>query len=100
MRTVIVTIIFAAIGCSSTAEKFCERADSCNILLTSLDECVDTIGEALDDVPDEFRGEVELELEECIDRPSCSGFSTCISSLRSRDEGGASLVTRGQLASD
>ena len=102
MRTVIVTILFAAIGCSSTTERFCERLDSCNILRPgiSVDECVDTLDEALGELPDDFREEAEFELEECLDRPSCSGFSTCIGSFRTGDDGGASLLTSGQLASD
>jgi hypothetical protein len=101
MRTVLITILCTAIGCSSsTTEKFCDRADSCKILATSVDECVDTLDHALDGLSDADREEVEDALEECLDHPSCSGFSACLASFRIRDDGGASFLTKGKLASD
>jgi hypothetical protein len=102
MRIILVTILFTAIGCSSssTTERFCDRADSCEILATSVGACLDTLDRALDDLSDRDRGEVEDILEECLDHPSCSGFSACIASLRIRDDGGASVLTEGKLASD
>jgi len=100
MRTVLITMLLAAVGCSSTAERFCDRADSCKILQTSVDQCVHVLENALDQVPASDREEVEHLLEECIDHPSCSGFSTCISSLRTADGGPASLQPTSLLATD
>ena len=102
MRTVLVIILLAAAsGCSSpsTVEKFCDRADSCDILLTSVSECVQIFDDVLDDLPDSQRDEAEDLLEECLDHPSCTGFSSCLSSLRTREDAAARLMS-GPLASE
>lgn len=101
MRTIFVIILLAAAsGCQSTAEKFCERADSCNILVTSVMECVETIDKALDDLTESQREEAELELEQCIDRPSCSGFESCVFAGQTREGDAAWLRPSGQLAGE
>jgi hypothetical protein len=100
MRTVLVTMLLAAVGCSSTAERFCDRADSCKILTTTVDECVHVLEDALDQLPTSDRDEAEHLLEECLDHPSCSGFSSCIASLRTVEDGPAALQTTGLLATD
>lgn len=100
MRTILVIMLLAAAsGCSSTAEKFCDRADSCDILATNVNECVRILDDALDELPDSVREEAENQLEECLDRASCSGFASCISSFRTREDAASSLMS-GPLASE
>lgn len=103
MRTLLaislVALLASASGCSSTAEDFCDRAHSCDILRTSVGECVRIVNDALDSLPDSQRDEAEGQLEECLDHPSCAGFSSCLSSLRTREDAAASLMT-GPLASE
>ena len=102
MRTVLVIMFLAAAGgcsSSSTAEKFCDRADSCDILNTNVNECVRILDDALDGLPDSDREEAENLLEECLDHPSCSGFASCLSSFRTREDAASSLMS-GALASE
>lgn len=84
MKTILfLTLVFVA-GCPSSAsktEEFCERADSCNILDGSVEECVDTLDSALDDLSDHQREEVMYDVQQCLDRPSCSGFRSCVEDL-------------------
>jgi hypothetical protein len=102
MRTILVIMLLAAAsGCSSssTTEKFCDRADSCDILATNVNECVRILDDALDELPDSVREEAENQLEDCLDRASCSGFASCLSSFRTREDAASSLM-RGPLASE
>lgn len=75
-------LVFAT-ACSSAdvTDEFCNRLDSCRQLATSVEECTQDIGKALDMLPQNARDEVEHDLKQCLDRPSCDGFITCISAL-------------------
>lgn len=78
----VVSLAFTA-ACSSAdvTDEFCHRLDSCNQLATSVDECTQDIASALDMLPQDDRDEVEHDLKQCLDRPSCDGFIACVSAL-------------------
>ena len=83
MRSFLFTVIaLTACSSSSKTEEFCSRADSCNALVTSVDECVEDLDVLLEDLPSHEADELMYEVQECLDRPSCNGFKTCISDLR------------------
>lgn len=77
----IASLLFAACGSASKTEEFCERADSCNILGGSVEECVEELDNALDDLTSSQREEVMFEVQKCLDRPSCDGFASCTRNL-------------------
>jgi hypothetical protein len=83
MRKAII-LCFALAGCfdsASKTEEFCDRADSCNLLKGSVEECVEDLDSALEDLPRSKREELLYDVQECLDRPSCNGFATCIGDL-------------------
>jgi hypothetical protein len=73
----------------STTDDFCNRADSCNFLATSVDECVNTLDAVLNPLPDADREQVERQLQGCIDLPTCSEFSSCVFALRTSSDNAA-----------
>jgi hypothetical protein len=88
MRITFAMILLIASSCTSTGDDFCKRADSCNFLKTSVDECAKTIDSALDDLPDAYREDAESRLQDCIERPSCSDFASCVYSLQAVEDDG------------
>lgn len=76
-------MIVALVACSSASEteEFCQRADSCNLLRGSVEECVEELDEVLDDLPPSQQEEVLYEVQRCLDRPSCGGFEDCVEDL-------------------
>lgn len=76
-------ILMVVVGCdeASKTEEFCNRADSCNILDNSVEECVEDLDALLDDLPASDREEVLFAVQQCLDRPSCSGFRSCVEDL-------------------
>ncbi|MEJ7596585.1 MAG: hypothetical protein WKG01_01640 [Kofleriaceae bacterium] len=83
MRTILFTLLaLTACSSSSKTEEFCGRADSCNLLDGSVEECVEDLDVLLDDLAPSKRDELLFDVQECLDRPSCGGFSSCIASLR------------------
>ena len=84
MRIIICIMIAALAGCpdpASKTEELCERADSCNILNGSVEECVDELDTVLDDLSDARRDELMFDVQQCLDRPSCGGFASCVEDL-------------------
>lgn len=83
MRISIAFMILVAMGCasSSLSEEYCNRAESCNQLGTSVEECVQDADRALDTLPQNQRDEVEFEFKRCLERPSCDGFIACVDAL-------------------
>jgi hypothetical protein len=81
--TIIITFAAAAAGCasSSVTEEYCNRADSCNILARSVEECIQDSDSTLAALPQNQRDEVEFEIKQCLDRPSCDGFHACVNDL-------------------
>lgn len=84
MRLAFLVSVMVAGGCTSSSltEEYCERADHCNALVNSVDECIDTIDTALDRLSSSQRDELKHEVRECLDHPSCTGFRDCIADLR------------------
>jgi hypothetical protein len=78
-----IVVIIALAGCDSASktEEFCSRADSCNVLSGSVEECIEDLDVLLDDLPSSDREEVLYEVQKCLDRPSCSGFASCVQDL-------------------
>lgn len=82
MRFVLSLLLFTvACTSSSLTEEYCQRADTCNVLITSVDECVERLDHALDQLPPSDQDEVKYEVQRCLDRPSCNGFASCARSL-------------------
>ena len=81
MHRLIIIVMLAACDSASKTDEFCSRADSCNILQNSVEECVEDLDALLDDLPASDREEVLYEVQECLDRPSCSGFRSCVEDL-------------------
>lgn len=84
MNKLIMIALLTLTGCfdsSSKTEEFCKRADSCNILSRSVEECVDELDTALDDLTDAQREELMFDVQQCLDRPSCGGFRSCVEDL-------------------
>jgi hypothetical protein len=85
MRSILVVLgLMSLVACdsSSKTEEFCRRADTCNILNGSVEECVEELDTALGDLPSSQRDELMYEVQQCLDRPSCNGFSSCVGELR------------------
>jgi hypothetical protein len=82
MRSIVfVLVTLVACDSSSKTEEFCKRADSCNILNGSVDECVEELDVWLADMPPSKRDEVMYDVQLCLDRPSCGGFADCVEDL-------------------
>ena len=85
MRSILfIVAALTAVGCdsSSKTEEFCRRADSCNRLAGSVEECVEELDVLLDDLPPNKRDELMYDVQQCLDRPSCDGFASCIEDLK------------------
>jgi hypothetical protein len=59
----------------------CERLDTCNILLGSVEECIQEADTALSMLPQNQRAEVELAVRQCLSHPSCDGLGACLADL-------------------
>jgi hypothetical protein len=83
MRALILVIVSITSACAteSPIEEFCKRAQDCNILETSVDECIDNLERQRDDLSSAQQGEIDLSVKQCLDHPSCDGFATCVSNL-------------------
>ncbi|HSN25370.1 MAG TPA: hypothetical protein VLT45_03770 [Kofleriaceae bacterium] len=83
MRLALSVLVFLASACvsSSETEEFCDRAQTCNLLKGSVQECVNDLSSQLDQLPPSQRDELLYSVKQCLDRPSCSGFSSCINDL-------------------
>ena len=85
MRSIaFVLVTLVACDSSSKTEEFCRRADSCNILNGSVDECIEELDVLLEDLPPSQRDELMYDVQLCLDRPSCGGFSSCVDDLDGR----------------
>ena len=72
---------FSACSSASLSEEYCERLDSCNNLRGSVSECTQDVDAILDRLSQNQRDEVEYAFEQCLERPSCDGFSACVGDL-------------------
>lgn len=75
--------LLLALGCSSSSltSEYCNRLDACNRLRGSVEECVADLDTSLDDLSPHDRDELEYEVQDCLDHPSCGGFTACVSAL-------------------
>jgi hypothetical protein len=79
MRTTILFIVSILAACTdSKMKQFCERADECNALNTSVQECVDNLESQRDQLTPSSQGELDLQVQMCLDHPSCDGFRSCV----------------------
>jgi hypothetical protein len=85
MRTISYSVIFTLTACTSSSktEEFCERADHCNTLNGSVEECVERLDKDLDKLAPTDRDELLLAVQKCLDHPSCDAFKSCINTLAS-----------------
>ncbi|HLL22302.1 MAG TPA: hypothetical protein VK427_09235 [Kofleriaceae bacterium] len=81
MHKLIVICVLTSCTVASKTEEYCERAESCNLLRGSVEECIDYIDSELDRLSDTAREELLYSVQQCLDRPSCGGFSGCIEDL-------------------
>jgi hypothetical protein len=69
-------------GGGGTVVDYCERADSCNILVgVSTDQCIDRFETALENQPDSVRADVEGLMEGCLQFQTCELFAACDADL-------------------
>lgn len=82
MRNLIFIIAtLAACDSSSKTDEFCNRADHCNALKGSVEECVESLDKQLDNLTSTERDELLLSVQMCLDHPSCNAFTDCIGDL-------------------
>jgi hypothetical protein len=82
MRALIFIIsISSACAPDSPIDEFCKRAQDCNLLQTSVDECIDGLNHQREALSEAEQGEVDLSVQMCLDHPSCDGFATCVANL-------------------
>jgi hypothetical protein len=71
----------------STSQQFCNRAQTCNLLNTSVDECTQDLQSQIAELPESQQQELNYELEQCLSHPSCDGFSQCVGDLNGSNSG-------------
>ena len=83
MRTLIFIILTISSACASSdpIEDACKRADDCNALNGSVQECTENYNAALNTYPQTQQDEFRHELEQCLDHPSCGAFVACVNAL-------------------
>ncbi|HZH18333.1 MAG TPA: hypothetical protein VE057_28535 [Archangium sp.] len=67
------------VGCSSTEQRFCDRADECNILPAgmSADECADRTTQCTEDLTSSDRADWYNVMGDCLELQSCTNFVNC-----------------------
>lgn len=61
--------------------ELCNRADSCNTLAGSIEECIQLFDAILTPLPTNLRAEYELAIKDCLAHPSCDGFEDCLNTI-------------------
>lgn len=74
--------IAASAGCGAAGgggviDDLCDRADECNILGTSKDECIEYMDQCTGELTPSQRAEWEHAIEDCLDHPTCGGAVDC-----------------------
>ncbi len=82
-KVLIVVGLIAGCTTESPTEQFCKRADSCNLLTTSVDECTQDLDSEIAQLPQSKQQELEYDVQQCLDHPSCDGFAQCVQNLGS-----------------
>lgn len=80
MRNLIILFVVAITSACTDSElqQFCERAQDCNYLSGSVEECIENLEAQRDRLPPSDRGELDLAVQDCLDHPSCNGFRSCV----------------------
>jgi hypothetical protein len=60
------------------SERTCERLDSCNDLIGSVEECIEKVDRELDGLTKSERADTELALNGCLALQQCDAFIACI----------------------
>lgn len=82
MRTLIVLVLSITSACTSDpVADACQRADQCNALNGSVEECTDNFTTALDRLSSSDQDEYRHAIQDCLDHPSCGGFVSCINTV-------------------
>ncbi len=81
MRTLIFIILTVTSCTSDPIADACKRADDCNALNGSIQECTDNYESALNQLPQSQQDEFRHEINDCLDHPSCSAFVSCVNAL-------------------
>ena len=68
-------------GTPALTEEYCKRLDSCNFLMGSVEECIQDDEADLNAMPKNQREELELEIKQCLEHPSCDGFDACLDTI-------------------
>jgi len=68
-------------GGANVTERLCNRANTCNSLSGSVDECIQKIDAVLNLLPKNLRAEYDLAIEGCLAHPSCDGYQECIDTI-------------------
>lgn len=79
---VVVWALAFGAGCGddldATSQAWCERADGCDLLSSSVDECATETLEWVDTrIPDGLRDDCDEALKDCNDRSSCQAYVSC-----------------------
>lgn len=71
------------VGCASTEQRFCQRADECNILPAGLsaDECTDQYTKCTDDLTSSERTDWDKGTSDCLELQSCTNFVNCFQNV-------------------
>ena len=65
-------------GMPTVSEAFCNRLDSCNILVGSVNDCVQKYDRDLGALTPNERADVEMVLKTCLALRSCDTFVACL----------------------
>ena len=69
-------------GCTSTSKAYCKKKEECNYLFgKSLAECTEDKQKYLDGLNSGQRADCEKSANNCIDKQSCSDFTTCLTQI-------------------
>jgi len=84
--TVSSAVLFCAIGLGlgcgkdldATSQAWCQRADGCELLPSTVTECTNQTLQWLDtQIPDGIQDDCDEALKECNDRSSCQSYVAC-----------------------
>jgi hypothetical protein len=67
-------------GCVTEEQRFCARADECNLLVEGLseDECTDQFMSCTEDLTDPERADWDKLMGECLEFQACDNFRSCV----------------------
>ncbi len=82
MRNLIFLCIAITCACAhDPIQDACQRADECNALTGSVQECTEDFDSGLNKLPQSDQDEYRQEVTDCLDHASCSAFVTCINDV-------------------